>query len=140
MQGTVYQRLYARLKELIPTLEAPKEGASFYAPARVAGDIASYCTFAKVESGKLELEIAQDSVVGGVTQPQRTMVFKVNVCEQVAELLVMEDSWRYEVAYGNGEPNPRRSRMNVLALNSVTAMMALGGVFVPVEAAVSVEA
>lgn len=141
MQGTVYKRLFERLADLIPHLTTPREGASFYAPPRVEGDIASYCTVSRVQGSIFELEIAQDTVVEGREQPAPWMVFRVDAAGGTAELLAVEDLWRYEVVYSDdGAPNPRRSQMNLFAINNLTAMLNLGGVFRLVDAVVSVDA
>lgn len=135
MQGTLYKRLFERLTDLIPNLTAPREGASFYAPPRVEGDIASYCTVSKVQGSVCEVEIAQDTLVNGREQPAPWMVFRVDSAAGVAELLAMEDQWRYEVVYAEDDtPNPRRSQMNLFAVNNLTAMLNLGGAFRPVDA------
>ena len=41
MQGILYKRLFDRRADLIPNLTQPTEGASFYAPPGVEGDITS---------------------------------------------------------------------------------------------------
>ena len=141
MQGTLYQRVFDRLTDLIPNLTSPREGASFYAPLRVDGGIASYCTVSKVEGSVCEVEIAQDTLVNGKEQPEPSMVFRVDSAAGVAELLVMEDQWRYEVVYAEDDtPNPRRSQMNLFAVNNLTAMLNLGGAFHPLDAVEPVNA
>ena len=59
MQGTLYKRLFDRPADLIPNLTQPTEGASFYAPPCVEGDITSYCTVSNVRGSVCSVEIAR---------------------------------------------------------------------------------
>lgn len=134
MQGTLYKRLFDRLADLIPGLTQPTEGASFHAPPRIKGDLASYCAVSNVLGRVCEVGIAQDTLVNGQALPAPWMVFRVDSEAGVAELLALEDPWRYEVAYAaNSAPNPRRSQMNLLAVNNLTAMLNLVGAFRAVD-------
>jgi uncharacterized protein YqiB (DUF1249 family) len=135
MQSTVYHRLFARLSDLVPNLANPTEGAAFYAPPRLKGDIASHCAVSKVAGNVFEVEIAHDETIGEKIEPAPWMVFRVNAEEQTAELLVMQDQWAYEVVVSDSnKPNLRRSQMNVFAVNYLTTMINLGGAFCPVDA------
>ena len=60
MQGTLYKRLFDRPADLIPNLTQPTEGASFYAPSRVEGDLTSYCAVSNVRGSVCDVEIAQE--------------------------------------------------------------------------------
>lgn len=64
MQGTHYKRLFDRPADLIPdltlNLNHSTEGASFYAPPRVEGDITSYGAVSNVRGSVCDVEIAQE--------------------------------------------------------------------------------
>ena len=147
MNPSVFERIYARLTTLIPGLDTAPIGSAFYAPARIAGDMSVSCSIAQ-EAGQaagrsagtnlgsrtFELEIAHDQIVNGDEQPAPWMVFRVDAENRSAELLAMEDAWRYEVAYADGgQSNPRRIPMNVFAVNWLTVMINLHLVFQPVS-------
>lgn len=132
MPSTLYRRLYYRLCDLIPDLAHPVEGAAFCAPPRVDGDLTLYCAISNVSGALCDVEIAQGALLNECGQPVQCMVFRVDVQAGFAELLTLEDQWRYEAAYSEGNtPNPRRAQMNVFAVNSLTAMLNLGGAFRP---------
>jgi len=134
MQNTLYARLYERLSDLIPSLALLAEGATFYAPSRVPGDMAMYCSVSKVYGAIIEIELAHDQVVNGEDQPAPWMVFRVDTVSQTAELLAVQDEWRYEVVYSDTDrPNPRRVPMNLFAVNWLTIMSSLYVVFQPIE-------
>jgi uncharacterized protein YqiB (DUF1249 family) len=83
----------------------------------------------------IELEMAHDQVVKGEEQPAPWMVFRVDVVKQQAELLAVQDEWRYEVVYSeDNRANPRRIPMNLFAVNWLTIMLNLHSVFQPVVA------
>lgn len=132
---TVFQRLYSNLILLIPQLESPMEGAAFYAHPRVAGDIALHCLVSKVNGLTFEVEIAQDELVGGQVCPAPWLALRADAERKTAELLVLQDQWRYEVVMSDRSvPNPRRSLMTITAINHLAHMLDLGGAFRPVDA------
>ena len=59
MQGTLYKRLFDRRADPIPDLNPSTEGASFYAPPRVEGDITSYYAVSNVRGSVCGIEIAR---------------------------------------------------------------------------------
>ena len=141
MTSTIYSRLYQRLDDLIPNLACATEGGTFYAPPRIKGDMAMYCTVAKVAMPVIELELAHDQVVNGEEQPAPWMVFRVDTLNETAELLAVQDQWRYEVVYSDCDlPNPRRAPMNIFAVNWLTIMLNLHSVFQPIEAPITLTA
>ena len=125
MQSTVYHRLFERLNDLIPNLTSPLEDATFYAPPRLKGDVALHCTVCNVVGKVFKLAFSQDETIK--TKPW--MVFCVNANDQTAELIVMQDPWAYELVLENCELNPRRSQMNVFAVNCLSTVINLGGTF-----------
>lgn len=135
MQPTIFHRLYDRLNDLIPNLDAVNAGSTFFAPPRVAGDMSIYCAVARIDKGVIELEMAHDQVVNGEDQPAPWMVFRVDTVNKQAELLAVQDDWRYEVVYSEANrANPRRLPMNLFAVNWLTIMQNLYSVFQPVAA------
>ena len=64
MQGILYKRLFDRradsIPDLAPNLNHSTEGASFYAPPRVEGDLTSYCAVSNVRGSVCGVEIAQE--------------------------------------------------------------------------------
>lgn len=132
---TVYQRLYRNLITLIPQLETPVEGAAYYAPPRIAGDIALHCAVSKVEGETFEVEIAHDELKGDQIRPAPWLALRANPAHKSAELLVLQDQWSYEVVTSDRNvTNPRRSVMTVTALNHLAMMINLGGAFRAVDA------
>lgn len=130
---TIYARLYERLADLIPNLDSVTEGSTFYAAPRVEDDMSIYCAVSKVAKTVIELELAHDQVVNGEEQPAPWMVFRVDMVNKTAELLAVQDEWRYEVVYSDTDrPNPRRVPMNLFAVNWLTIMLHLHSVFQPV--------
>lgn len=135
MQGTVYHRLFNRLADLVPDLFHPIDGAAYYTPPRLEGDFALHCAVSKIHGSVFEVEIAQDETVQGGIQPAPWLAFRVKIDDKTAELLVMHDQWRYEAVMSEGnQPNPQRAQMNVFAVNCLTSIINLGGVFHPVDA------
>ena len=92
---TVSQRLYSHLILLIPQLESLVEGAAFYAPPRVPGDIALHCVISKVNGFIFEVEIAQDELKGGRVCPAPWLALRANAEQKTAELLVLQDQSNY---------------------------------------------
>lgn len=138
---TIYARLFERLDDLIPNLATVREGDTFYAPPKIDGDMAMFCSVSKADSPVIELELAHDEVVNGEEQPAPWMVFRVDMQNKTAELLAVQDEWRYEVVYSETDrPNPRRSPMNLFAVNWLTIMLNLHSVFQPVATPVSLQA
>lgn len=132
---TVYQRLYANLIILIPQLESPMEGAEYYAPPRVAGEMALHCAVSKVDETTFEVEIAHDELKGGQIQPAPWLTLRADSEHKTAELLVLQDQWSYEVVMSDRSiPNPRRSAMTVASINHLAMMINLGGAFRAVDA------
>lgn len=130
---TIYARIYERLTDLIPNLAAVKEGDTFFAASRNPDDMAVYCSVSKVDGEIIELEIANDLVVDGEDQPAPWMVFRVDMLAQAAELLVVQDEWRYEVIYSESNlTNPRRAPMNMYAVNWLTIILHIQSGFQPV--------
>ena len=141
MRGSVQRRLFDRLADLIPAIKAPLEGATFYAPPRIAGDIACYAVVRGVVGRSCELEIAHDSMLDGRPAPSPWMSFKVDVAAETAELLAIEDQWRYEVLYcSRNSVNPRVAQLNAYALNCLAVILNLGGGFRAVDAPINTAA
>lgn len=135
MNPNLFHRLYQRLSDLVPNLDNVTQGCTFFAPPRGAGDMSIYCSVSSVQGGVIELEMAHDQVVEGEEQPAPWMVFRVDVANQQAELLAVQDEWRYEVVYSeDNRTNPRRIPMNLFAVNWLTMMLNLHSVFQPVAA------
>ena len=61
MQGILYKRLFDRradsIPDLAPNLNHSTEGAIFYAPPRVEGDLTSYCAVSNVRGSVCSVEI-----------------------------------------------------------------------------------
>ena len=133
MPSTVFARLYERLNDLFPNLPNFVEGSAFCASPRIKDDWAIYCDVSKVHHPVIELELAHDQVVNGNDQPAPWMVFRVNTELKTAELLVLQDEWRYEVINSDvNRPNSRRAPMNLYAVNWLTTLLGLQSVFQPV--------
>ena len=131
----LFDRLYQRLADLVPNLDNVTVGSTFFAPPRIAGDMSIYCSVSGAQDGVIELEMAHDQVVDGVEQPAPWMVFRVDTVNKQAELLAVQDSWRYEVVYSeDNRANPRRIPMNLFAVNWLTIMLNLHSVFQPIAA------
>lgn len=144
MTSTIFSRLYERLDDLIPNLTGATEGSIFHASPRIEGDMSMYCTVAKVAMPVIELELAHDEIVDGkeaTWKPAPWMVFRVDTLNRTAELLAVQDEWRYEVIYSETDRlNPRRVPMNVLAVNWLAIMINLQSVFRPIAAPVTLTA
>ena len=140
MQTTIAARLFDRLADLIPSFATSGEGAVYYAPPRLEGDIASYCTVSKAcGNGVFVLELSHDIVVKGVDEPAPWMEIRVDLNSRQAELLTVQDEWRYEVVYSeSGAPNPKRTQLNLYAVNWLSMMLHHGGAFRPVDVPVAV--
>lgn len=129
---TVFQRLFSCLDGLIPNLSTLSEGDSLYAPPRIAGDMAVHLAVSAVALPVIELEIAHDEVKGNEERPAPWIVIRVDVTAKTAEILAIQDQWRYEVAFSQEDkPNPQRTSMNLYAVNWLTLMEHLGTVFHP---------
>ena len=134
MSTTLQARLFERLADLIPDLTAVREGSTFYAPPRLEGDIASYCTVAARRGAVVELELAHDIMKGDEGVPAPCLTLRVDVSARTAEVLAVQDDWKYEVVYSDsGAPNPKRSAMNLYAVNWLAMMINLGGAFRAVD-------
>lgn len=127
---SIYGRLFDRLDALIPNLPQTQPGDAFVAPPKIKGDMTVYCTVTSVEGSHVCLQLAHDQSPNDEAMPAPWMEFRVDLTSQVAELMALEDEWRYEVAYSNDDqPNPRRSTMNLFAVNWLTIMLNLQSVF-----------
>lgn len=134
MPTTLQARLFERLADLIPNLTEVREGSTFYAPPRLEGDIASYCTVARKRGDVVELELAHDVMKGSEGIPAPCLSLRVDMASRTAEVLAVQDDWRYEVVYSDsGVPNPKRSALNLYAVNWLAMMINLGGVFRAVD-------
>lgn len=130
---TIYARIYERLADLIPNLTTVKEGETFFAASRNPDDMAVYCNVSKVDAEIIELELANDLEINGEDLPAPWMVFRIDMRAQTAELLVVQDEWRYEVVYSESNlTNPRRAPMNLYAVNWLTIMLHIQSAFQPV--------
>lgn len=141
MRGNVFERMYAAVTSLVPAVELPVEGASFYAPPKVAGDCASYCTVSNVSERGCDLEIAVDAVVDGSLVPAPWMAVRVDLVDRTAELLAIEDGGGYEqLSVRERTPSARRTQLNAAAVNNLASMLMLGGEFQALERAVAASA
>lgn len=138
MRGNVFERMYAAVTSLVPAVERPVEGASFYAPPKVAGDCASYCTVSNVHEQGCDIEIAVDSVLDGRIVPAPWMAVRVNLVGRTAELLAIEDGAGYEqICTKERTPSARRTQLNAAAVNNLASMLMLGGEFQALERSVA---
>lgn len=141
MQNTVSRRLFDRLSDLVPDISSPLEGANFYTPPRLKGETAIYCSVSKVQNDRFKLEIAHDTVTDGPIRVGQSLVFEVNPVDKTAVLVELEDQWRYEVVFsGTNAPNPRRSQLNVFAVNHLTMLINLNRTFRPIDAFIAIAA
>lgn len=137
MQGSVFERLFSVLVSLVPEIERPAEGASYFAPPRIVGDCASYCALSNVSSTSLEVEISQDVLIGGNVVASPWMALRVNLVSRTAELtaieMPIEDRTEYRRVQSEGAAaNSRRSQLQAAAVNNLASMLMLGGEFQPV--------
>lgn len=131
---TIFNRLYHRFEDLIPHIASLHVGDSFFAPPRQPGDLAVYCSVSSVDGFLVEVEVAQDHFVGTDTQPSPWMVFRLDHLNQSAELLVIQDEFKYEVIYTEANRiSPRRLPMNLYALNWLNVLYHIQFAFQPVE-------
>jgi len=138
MHPSVAARLFERLVDLIPDLPAVGEGDTFYAPARVEGDLASYCTVARRIDDVVDLELAHDVIVRDKDVPAPCLSLRVDLTACQAEVLAVQDEWRYEVVYSDtGATNPKRRSLNLYAVNWLSMMLHLGGAFRAVDVPVA---
>jgi hypothetical protein len=139
MQGTVYRRLFERLTDLIPQLTQPGEGVHFVALPRVAGDVASFCSVSNMSAAGCQLAISHGQPSETLPLPAPWMVLRVDLLAESAEVIAMAGPWQYD-ACSPTAPGQTRSQVNVFAVNSLTAMLNLGGAFRPMVAAAAVAA
>lgn len=127
---SIYARLFDRLDALIPNLSEAQSGDTFVAHPKIPGDMTVYCTVTSVSGGHICLDLAHNQAPEDETMPAPWMAFRVDTTSEVAELMALEDEWRYEVAYSTqDQPNPRRQTMNLFAVNWLTIMHNLQSVF-----------
>jgi len=132
---TVYHRLYARLRELIPHFERAKVGAEFFAAPRVAGDMAMTCRVADIQRTVLVLELRHDQLVNGEAPTAPWLVFNANTLFGTAELVAVNDEWVYPAgASGISPSNTQRLSMNTYAVNWLASMQNLHSIFRPAPA------
>ncbi|WP_459203470.1 hypothetical protein ACQVRV_00390 (plasmid) [Ralstonia pseudosolanacearum] len=124
MCQTVYARLFDRLADLIPSLQSAQVGAVFCAEPRVAGDMAVYCHVSQVQGDMRLIELADDRTKGDQVMPAPWLKLRVDLARRLAEVLEMEDVHGYEVIYvGDCDVNPRRSQINMFAMNWLQVMV-----------------
>lgn len=141
MQLSIHTRLFQRLKDVIPNLETVSVGADFYAPPRMDGDLAMYCSVSKVSGAIVEIELINGHGVNLHEESGPWMVFRIDRAAQTAELLVLQDTWRYEVLYSDADrPNPRRAALSLYACNWLTLIANLYVSFTPVGALAEAQA
>ncbi|PTT92926.1 hypothetical protein DBR42_01080 [Pelomonas sp. HMWF004] len=132
---TIYHRLFARLSELVPDFEAANVGAVFYAPPRIAGDMAVTCSVAAISGGMMVLELVHDQMVNGREAVAPWLVFNVDLAARSAELMAAQEELEYTIATSRGtQSNARRVSMNSYANNWLASMLHLHSVFQPVQA------
>jgi uncharacterized protein YqiB (DUF1249 family) len=124
MRTTVYDRLFDRLADLIPSLQSAHAGAVFCAPSRVPDDMAVYCHVAAAEGDMRLVELADDNQKRGAVMPVPWLKLRVDMANKLAEVLEMEDAFGYQVVYmGGNAVNPRRAQINVFAMNWLQVMV-----------------
>ena len=137
---TVYHRIFDRLNELVPHLSKTAEGSAFYGSPKQANDMAIYLQITKVNGNYMELEVTHGQVVHGEDQPAPWMVFRVDFVNATAEILAVEDSFRYEIIYTPSNlVNPRRAPMNLFALNWLTILYHTQSNFTPINLPMTVQ-
>jgi len=137
MQGSVYERLFAVMVALIPDIERPEDGASYYAPPRIEGDCASYCALSNVTPTSVDVEISQDVLIDGAIIASPWMAIRVDRKTRSAELTAIEMTVKgrnefQRVQAEDGTANTRRSQLQAAAVNNLASMLMLGGAFQPV--------
>lgn len=136
MSNTVYARLYDRLSDLIPGLATAPEGGTFYAPPHLSGDMAIFCQVSAIEGRIRTIELADDHVIDGQPMPAPWITLRVDTVGQVAEVIALQDSFRYEVVYAGGNVvNPRKAQINLFAVNWLQVMLNLQVAFQAAELA-----
>lgn len=116
MTSTIFSKLYRRLAELLP-IETAAEGFVFCAKPRHPEDLAVYCQVTSVNEHGMVIDLADDNAKCGA-MPRPWVRFRVDVAQQIAEVLELEDSFGYQVVYtGNMQINPRRAQMNLYTIN-----------------------
>jgi uncharacterized protein YqiB (DUF1249 family) len=132
--ATIFNRLYDRFSDLIPSLTSLCEGDSFYAASRIPEDMAIYCSVTKVDGGLVQIEIADDHIVSGEERPSPWMIFELDHKNRTAELLFAQDGFRYEVIYSEkNKINGRRHPMNLYAVNWLTILFGIQKSFRPIS-------
>ena len=132
LQSSLYARLYSALADLIPDFPHVKEGQSFFAPSRQADDMSIFCSIAAVNESFMLVEFANDQVAK--QSPSPWMQLRVNFNDKTAELLAVEDDFRYEVIYSDSNAvSPRRNSMNLFALNWMNIFIHTQSGFTSVE-------
>ena len=126
---SVFARLFQRLSDLIPHIDSVKVGDAFYAPPRVVGDMAVYCTVSAADDGHLTLEMSHDHLVDNDLQAAPWMAFDVDLENKTAELLALLDARSYIQSAEDGRVKHRRAQVNIFALNGLTVMLKIHSVF-----------
>lgn len=138
MRATVYARLFERLTDLIPNMKNAQVGAVFYAPPRIAGDMAVYCHVAAVEGDMRLIELVDDNLKKGAVMQAPWLKLRVDVASNLAEVLEVEDAYGYQVVYtGDYTVNPRRAQINMFAMNWLQAMVNFELFFQPADVSVA---
>lgn len=139
--SSIYHRLFVRLSELVPNFDAATVGAVYYAPPRLAGDLAVTCSVSATGGGRMVLELVHDQMVNGQEAVAPWLIFSVDLAAHSAELIAAQDERNYTVASpGNPPTDSRRVSMNVYAHNWLAAMLNLHSVFRPIQVACGIPA
>jgi hypothetical protein len=139
MRNTVYSRMFERLADLIPSAFTTGSAAVFYAPPRIKNDYSTICQVQKVEGGLFLVEMANDTLENGIETPAPWIKLRVDVQSRVAEVIEMQDPHGgYQVAYMDSNiVHPRRSAINLFAVNWLQIMIGLEVSFQAIDSTVS---
>ncbi len=133
--ATVYSRLYERLNDLIPQIEATKYDSVLFATSRHKDDLSIFCEILVNPDKTLTVQIAHDKISDGNAHPAPWMEFKVSPTSLSAELLTIQDEWCDQILYDRHNTTTsthQRAAKNILALNWLTTILNQQMVFKPV--------
>jgi hypothetical protein len=130
----VQARLYRNLNTLIPQLAARRSGA-YFAPARVAGDMAIYCTVDMLDDGRLAVQIADDERTDGDEAPNAWICLVADPAYGLAGVTWMQEGWEHQGPTGGSYAE--RLRIDLYAANWLAMFVTLGRRFHPVDMAVA---
>jgi hypothetical protein len=127
-------RLYRNLSHLIPQLAARPTG-TYFAPARVAGDMAIYCTVDVRADGRLAVQIADDERTDADEAPNAWICLVTDPACGEADVTWMQEGTDHQGPTGSS--SAERLRIDLYAANWLALFGTLGRRFLPVDTAIA---